>query len=108
MSTTLDNVKPGDTVRVSIVKPPTNAAARKTLVRLLSKDPDVRRENQRHRAVRDSNYAPKRRGGRLYGGRLTKQHPLDGRVGETGTIRATVDALRDLRSVQRFVQLEPA
>jgi len=102
----MQDIAPGSTVSVKIVKQPTSAAATKTLTRLLSKDPAARAENERQRKVRKAGYNPKRRGGRLYGGRVVKQQPVSADVGATGTITATVDVLRDLRSVGRFVEIK--
>ncbi len=95
----------GSRVSVKVVKDPTNVAAAKTLARVLCKDRDVAREQRRLEKVRASHYNPKRRGGRLYAGRLVKQHAAEGKVGESGTVHATIDVLRDLASVNRFVEV---
>ncbi len=102
------DITPGTKVTVKIVNHPTNAAAVKTLVRLLSKDADVLTENARLRRIRKQQYNPQPRGGRLYAGHLVKQHPIKGKIGEQGTIVASVDVLTDLNSVKRFVEVSPA
>lgn len=102
------NVVLGAKVRVTVTKQPTNAAAAKTIVRLLSKDPAVKKDNARLRAIRRRDYKPDRRGGRLYGGRVVKQHPVRARAGESGVVVATDDVVRDLCSVARFIEVEPA
>jgi len=99
------NVKPGSKISVKVVKPVTNVAASKTIARVLSKDAAVKAENKRLRKVRDRNYNPQMRGGRLYGGRLIKQRPVKGELGESGVVTATVDVIRDLQSVSRFVEV---
>ena len=104
----LDNIAPGSKVNVKIVKQPTNAAATKTLMRVLAKDPVVYTEHERQAMLRRKHYNPGRRAGRLWGGQLVKQHPIKGRVGEAGTITATVSVLRDLGSVQRFIEVSEA
>lgn len=104
----LDKIAPGSKINVKIVKQPTNAAASKTLMRVLAKDPVVNAEHVRQTKVRKKNYSPSRRGGRLYGGYVVKQHPVKGRLGEAGTVTATLQVLRDLGSVQRFVEVSPA
>ncbi len=104
----LDKIKPGDSIEVRITKNPSNIAAAKTLVRVLSKDREVQAENNRHRKIRQTQYNPQPRGGRLYAGRLVKQHPVKGVAGESGKVRATVDVLRDLRSVERFIEVSKA
>ncbi len=100
-----DNIAPGSRIHVKVVKTPTSAAASKTLVRLLSKDAAARAANDRLRKIRQKNYAPARRGGRLYGGRVVKQHPVKAAIGTEGTLTATADVLRDLGSVSRFVDV---
>ncbi len=102
------DITPGSKVNVKIVSYPTNAAAAKTIVRLLSKDSTVVTENARLRRIRKQQYNPQPRGGRLYAGHLVKQHPIKGVVGEQGTIIASVDVLTDLNSVKRFVEVTPA
>lgn len=104
------DIQPGTTVNIKIVKRPTNEGARKTLVRLLSKDADVITENKRHKKVRKSNQTHSPRGGRwrVWEGRLAKQRPVSGALGESGTILATVDVLVDLNSVGKFVEVSAA
>lgn len=101
---------PGSTVNIKIVKAPTSASARKTLVRLLSKDAEVVKENKRLKKVRATNQTHSPRGGRwrVWEGRLPKQHPVKGDVGEAGTIIATADVLTDLKSVEKFVEVSAA
>jgi len=104
----LDSIEPGSTINVKVVHEPTNAAASKTLARVLSKDEDARREDRRLHDVRQKNYSPSMRGGRLYGGRLVKQSARNGTLGESGTLFASVDVLRDLKSVERFIEVSKA
>lgn len=104
----MKDIAPGTKVNVKIVKQPTSVAASKTLARVLSKDPQVKAENRRQADVRRTNYNPQRRGGRLYGGHVVKQHPVAGQLGESGTLTATVDVLRDLRRVERFIEVKKA
>jgi hypothetical protein len=104
----LDTIAPGSRVNVKIFKQPTNIAAAKTLVRLLSKDAEVIADNTRLQRIRKKHFSPIRRGGRDWGGQLIKQRPVKGNLGEAGTITATVDVLTDLRSVGRFVEVSPA
>jgi hypothetical protein len=104
----MTDITPGSKVTIKIIKQPTAVAASKTLVRVLCKDPIVHAENQRQRKVRKTNYSPARRGGRLYGGRVVKQHAVTGKLGEAGTIIATADVIRDLTSVARFIEVTAA
>lgn len=98
----------GSRVSVEVVRRPTNEAAVKTIIRILGKDRAVQTEQRRLEKVRAGNYNPKRRGGRLYAGRLVKQFPVKAEVGDRGSVHATIDVLRDLESVRRFVAVKPA
>jgi hypothetical protein len=104
----LDKIAPGSKVSVKVTKKPTNAAAAKTLVRLLSKDRAHKANTERLRKARVKHFSQNRRGGRFWDVNVVKQHPLDGSIGESGTITATLDVLRDLASVSRFVEVTKA
>ncbi|MFN3166160.1 MAG: hypothetical protein ACE37H_03750 [Phycisphaeraceae bacterium] len=104
------DIAPGTTVNIKIVKQPTSEGARKTLVRLLSKDAEVVAENKRLKKVRKTNQTHSPRGGRwrVWEGRLPKQRPVTGVVGESGTILASVDVLTDLKGVEQYVEVSAA
>jgi hypothetical protein len=104
----LDNVTPGSRIHVKVVKRPTSAAAAKTLVRLLSKDRAVMRENERLRKTRRHTESQHQRGGRLWTVRIVKQRPVAGKIGESGSIIASLDVLKDLKSVAKFVEVTAA
>ena len=105
----LDDIKPGSDIQIKVVKRPTNAAAAKTLVRVLAKDPTHKAEFDRLAKVRRRGYNPQPRGGRTYAGHVViRKKPVTGSLGEQGTVKATVDVIRDLRSVQRFVEVSAA
>jgi hypothetical protein len=104
----LDTIKPGSTVTVKIVKNPTNEAATKTLQRLLGKDPQQKKDATRLRRIRQQETQVHQRGGRQWRVNMPKPKRLEGRAGESGTIKATTDVLRDLRSVERFVDVQAA
>ena len=105
MLDTLKKITPGSQIQVKVVKHPTSAAAAKTLVRVLSKDESIKAENKRLRKSRDRHFRAKRRGGRDYNLYVVKQRPVEGAVGETGTVIASSDVLTDLRSVSRFIEV---
>src|SRR5262245_61093498 len=104
----LDNIKPGSRVNVKVVKLPTNAAASKTIVRILSKDRSVRKENERLSRVRRDNWEQKRRGGRFWDNNVVKQNAVKPTTGVSKTVVASLDVLADLRSVSKFVEVTPA
>jgi len=102
------DIAPGQQIHVKVVKTPTNAAARKTLQRLLARDADAKRTHRRLEKARADNMRSKQRGGRDWKVRLVKQHPVQAAPGESGTLLATLDTLRDLKSVERFVEISKA
>ncbi|MCX5658242.1 MAG: hypothetical protein NTW19_00800 [Planctomycetota bacterium] len=104
----LNDIAPGSTVNVKVVKKPTTAAAAKTIVRILSKSVRVKAENERLRKSRKTHFRQAGRGGRLWNINVVKQHPVKGIEGESETLTATLDVLTDLRSVSRFVDVTKA
>jgi len=96
------DVKPGQTVRVTISKSINRESARKTIERLFMKDKAVAAPL----AARSRNFKPlpKRRGGRIWTKRPNKIHP-ELNKGVNATIVATPQAIRDLNSVADFVQV---
>ncbi len=102
----MTDIKPNTQVSITVVKAPTNAAARKTIQRLLSKDPKVQAENRRLKRTRKANFSQGRRGGRFWNINVVKQQPVAGGLGETGTIAASLDVITDLKSVERFLEIK--
>ena len=97
------DLKPGNTVRVTISKNITRASARKTLERLFMSDKDVSKPIER----RSRNFIPlpKRRGGQIWTKRPNKVHPtLD--KGAAATVKVTPQAIKDLKSVEDFVDVK--
>jgi len=94
--------KPGTTVRVTVSKNITRASARKTLERLFMKDRAVAGPIEK----RSRNFIPlpKRRGGAIWTKRPNKVHPNLER-GAAATIRVTPQAVKDLKSVEDFIQV---
>ena len=101
----LNDITTGSSISVKIVKEPTSAAARKTLVRVLSKDEQIQTENKRLRRIRKKHFRFTPRGGRGYPIYVIKQRPVKGRKGEHGTVLATTDVVHDLHSVSRFIEV---
>ena len=101
------DIASGTKINVKVVKQPSSAAATKTIVRLLSKDPSAVAENKRHAKIRKKAQWMSTRGGRwrVWESRLAKQHPVKGQIGDEGTIVASYDVLKDLPSVSRFLEV---
>jgi hypothetical protein len=96
------NLKPGQTVRVTISKTINRESARKTLERLFMKDKTI--SGPIAKRSRNFKELPKRRGGAIWTKRPNKVHPSLDR-GTAATIRVTPQAVKDLRSVEDFIQV---
>jgi hypothetical protein len=97
------DAKPGQRIRVTISKSITRAAARKTLERLFMADKAFAVPiTARSRNFKD---LPKRRGGVIWTKRPNKVHP-DLARGQSATMTATPQVLRDLNSVSDFVSVQ--
>lgn len=102
------DIKPGTPVEVEVVAAPTNAAAIKTLHRLFHGDPEVKREQARLRKVRETNAIVRVRSGRPWKVAVPTQSAVQPAPGSKHRFIATYQALKDLQSVQRFVQVKAA
>jgi len=96
-------VKPGQTVRVTISKTINRQSAQKTLERLFLLDKSIRKPIDRR--SRNFKELPKRRGGVIWTKRPNKVHPTLAR-GAGATIKATPQLIRDLKSVESFVAVQ--
>lgn len=103
-----EEINPGTQVRVEIIKAPTNEAAEKTLVRLLAKDPVIAKTKKKDKLFHARSVRTKGRGGRPWEHRTKMRQPVETKVGVAGTLRASVDVLKDLASVSRFVKVTSA
>jgi hypothetical protein len=99
------DVKSGQTLRVTINKTINRASARKTLERLFMLDRAVAKPIERR--SRNFKELPKRRGGQIWTKRPNKVHPTL-TPGAAATIKATPQLIRDLNSVETFVQVKPS
>lgn len=94
----------GSKIVLEIVKNPTSEGARKTLVRLARKDPAVVRYHRKQHQKRPS-WEEWRRGAMTWHHQMKSQPAVSITPGAKYNITATVDVLRDLASVQRFVKI---
>ncbi len=98
------DITPGTTVTVEITAAPRSAAARKTLLRLLGRTPEVRRHQRRQKRQRPS-WQTWRRGGRMWHHQMKSTPPVELAAGRRLSLLATVDTIRDLESVERYVKV---
>jgi hypothetical protein len=97
-------LKPGQTIRVTISKTINRESARKTIERLFMQDKEVVRPLD----ARSANFVdiPKRRGGQIWTKRTNKIHPTL-KPGAGATIKTTSQSIRDLNSVASFLEIKP-
>jgi hypothetical protein len=97
------DVKSGQTVRITISKTINRESARKTIERLFMLDKTIAKPI----ATRSRNFIPlpKRRGGQIWTKRPNKVHPTLV-PGAVATLKATPQMIRDLNSVESFVQVQ--
>ena len=98
------DITPGTTVTVEIAKAPRSEAARKTLVRLYRHTAEARQQQRRQKNQRPS-WQTWRRGGRMWHHQMKTKAPFTPNPGSRFALLATVDAIRDLASVARFVKV---
>lgn len=101
------DVQPGQNVRIEILGQPTSECGCQTLDRVCRKDPVIAKSIRDRKRMRPS-WQTKQRGGRLWHHQMRSQSPVQLRAGKTYSVFATVDVLRDLASVAKFVKLTPA
>ncbi len=101
------DIKPGTIVSVTVTKAPTNAAAEKTLTRLFRKDPAVARHHRLQQRKRPS-FEEWRRGNATWHHQMKTKPAAKVAPGASYKLRATLDVIRDLASVSRFVDVKPA
>ena len=96
------DIQPGSQVKITVKSAIRSAAAGKTLARLFMKDPQV----QQVRLTRPKQVIDTMRAGRTWHHRpkgTSQQLPA---VGESAKILATVDVIRDLESVAKYVDIK--
>ncbi len=97
----------GSLISLEITAEPTAAAARKTLIRLCRKDARVMRHQRIQQRKRPS-WQTSRRGGRYWHHQMRSVPAVKLAPGSRYSIRATLDVIRDLESVKRWVSIAPA
>lgn len=100
------NAQPGQWVQVKVLRTPASAASVKTLHRVLAKDPVVSKEQERIKEARE--IKSHRRGGRIWYDRPSRVRVTKVTSGASYRVYASLDVLRDLASVAKYVEVSPA
>ena len=101
-------IKPGAVVKVKVKRTPLKEAAAKTLSRLFAKDSTNKKQRRFRKKLLADAMDVRRRGGRPWEVRPQAPRLVQPGVGDSCTIRATMDVLGDLKSVSRFVEVTAA
>ena len=100
------DIKPGQWISVTIKKQPKSAGGRKTLTRLCEQDPVVKKERLRLDRSRPS--LKHRRGGGLWADITPPLATVQMTPGASYRIFASLDVLKDMKSVEQYVDLAVA
>ena len=99
-------IKPGQWINVKITSVPKAAKNRKTMIRLFEKDENVHAERKRLNRARP--FVTRTRGGRPWECRPQRLDVVEIKPGVTYKVFASVDVLRELQSVEKFVDVKVA
>ena len=100
------DVKPGQWVQITVKSQPRSEGGRKTVARLLEKDPKARKE--RTRLKRSRVREQHRRGGRMWNDNPPAIKVVTVKPGASGRVFASVDVLKDVASVAKYLEVVPA
>ena len=98
------DITPGTTVTIEISGTPTAAAARKTLTRVCNKDAKIAHAIRRRKVARPS-WQEKIRGGRFWHHQMRSHSPVKLEAGCKYEVFASLDVIRDLASIERWVKV---
>ncbi len=97
----METIEPRGNVKVTVKKTPLSKGARSTLARLFLKDPKIAKTRRKD----PKGTIPERRGGRIWMGHIRGTVAAVPHVGDSCEIQATLDVVRDLGSVKRYVDV---
>lgn len=101
----IDTLAAGDTLSCTIERVPSNKGARDTIVRLMRRDPDIKRALTRAQTLRRRRMHSYIRGNRLWYSREKSARVARCEQGASFTMPFTHDIAPDLRSVERYLKL---
>jgi hypothetical protein len=102
-------IEPSTTMTFTIVKAPKAEAARKTLVRLMQMQPEIKKGLSMLKVRRDrEDNIKKIRGGRPWTSRAKAAKLVNVADGATFTLRVTPQIMPDLKSVGKYLSAAPA
>lgn len=108
MPETLDNVTPGQDLRITITSEPRAAGARKTIARLMRQDPSIKKALKNAQESRMANLYVRSRGKRPWAVRRKAARYARVATGESWTMRYIPQLASDLRSVSKYLEIAKA
>ncbi len=96
------DIQPGSNVTITVKSPIKAEAAQKTLARIFMKDKAIRDT----RLTTPKKVTPTRRAGRIWNLRPQGTCNRPPAVGDSAKVLATVDIIRDIQSVARYVDVK--
>lgn len=104
----LDQLTPGQQIKVTITKTPHRQDAEQTIARLMRRDPEISRRLRFAQERRRKNMRSKIRGGRVWFIRQKRTTAAIVDAGSTWTMPYTLDLRDDFKSVEQFLSIEKA
>lgn len=102
----LDTLKPGQTIRCTLLKAPMAAGNRKTILRLMRRDPSVVRGLRKSQAIRRRTTVVYNRGNRDWVQRQTCGKIVRLTTGHSWSFTYDASIAADLKSVHAFLKIE--
>lgn len=104
----LDNIKPGQNIRCTVIKEPRNENVRQTVSRLMRQDPDIRRQLKKAQEHRMRTLVVRSRGKRPWEvRRKASQHTIP-RQGATWSMTYIPHVRPEFEAVADYVKVETA
>lgn len=101
----IDTLSAGDTISLTIDKVPANKAASDTIVRMMRRDPDIKRSLARAQRMRRQRMHSYIRGGRMWYSREKAAKIAVCEQGKTWNMVYTHDISPDLGSVEKYLKI---
>lgn len=103
-----DSIKPGQTIKCTVIKEPLRDDARQTIARLMRQDPDVRGKlsGAQHRRKRDMRWT--KRGGRPWPIRPRAARYANVRKDASWSMRYIPHVAPDFNSISEYIKVESA
>ena len=104
----LDTLSAGDNIKLTITSVPSNKSARDTIVRMMRRDPDIKRNLTRAQKLRAKRMHSYIRGGRMWYAREKAARIAQCESGNAWTMSYTHDIRPDLASIEKYLAFEKA